>query len=74
LGRYIHLLAFYPNTVVADQVKEQLEKGKPEPIIDEVDLATLAPRKPDWDLKRDVSKRLEKLEKRTQRAIAELIS
>ncbi|MGH0151276.1 UNVERIFIED_CONTAM: hypothetical protein FKN15_041019 [Acipenser sinensis] len=37
------------------------------------DLANLAPRKPDWDLKRDVAKKLEKLEKRTQRAIAELI-
>ncbi|XP_069716162.1 coiled-coil domain-containing protein 12 [Phaenicophaeus curvirostris] len=58
---------------VEDKVKEQLEAAKPEPIIDEVDLANLAPRKPDWDLKRDVAKKLEKLEKRTQRAIAELI-
>ncbi|XP_027764853.1 coiled-coil domain-containing protein 12 [Empidonax traillii] len=58
---------------VEDTVKEQLEAAKPEPIIDEVDLANLAPRKPDWDLKRDVSKKLEKLERRTQRAIAELI-
>jgi len=33
----------------------------------------LAPRKPDWDLKRDVAKKLAKLEKRTQRAIAVLI-
>jgi len=33
----------------------------------------LAPRKPDWDLKRDVAKKLEKLERRTQRAIAQLI-
>ena len=38
------------------------------------DLVNLAPRKPDWDLKRDVAKKLEKLERRTQRAIAELIS
>lgn len=37
------------------------------------DLSNLAPRKPDWDLKRDVAKKLERLEKRTQRAIAELI-
>uniref|UniRef100_A0A6Q2XIS0 Coiled-coil domain-containing protein 12 n=1 Tax=Esox lucius TaxID=8010 RepID=A0A6Q2XIS0_ESOLU len=37
------------------------------------DLANLAPRKPDWDLKRDVAKKLEKLERRTQKAIAELI-
>ncbi|XP_010219525.1 PREDICTED: coiled-coil domain-containing protein 12 [Tinamus guttatus] len=58
---------------VEEKVKEQLEAAKPEPIIDECDLANLAPRKPDWDLKRDVAKKLEKLEKRTQRAIAELI-
>lgn len=36
-------------------------------------MTSLAPRKPDWDLKRDASKKLERLEKRTQRAIAELI-
>jgi len=36
-------------------------------------LNTLAPRKPDWDLKRDIEKRMAKLERRTQRAIAELI-
>ncbi|XP_072426179.1 coiled-coil domain-containing protein 12 [Chiloscyllium punctatum] len=58
---------------VDEKVKDQLEAGKPEPIIEEVDLVNLAPRKPDWDLKRDVAKKLEKLEKRTQRAIAELI-
>ncbi|KAM5292416.1 coiled-coil domain-containing protein 12 [Ctenodactylus gundi] len=58
---------------VEEKVKEQLEAAKPEPVIQEVDLANLAPRKPDWDLKRDVAKKLEKLEKRTQRAIAELI-
>jgi len=63
-----------PDTVeVSEHVKDQLDAGKPAPIIEEVDLASLAPRKPDWDLKRDVSKKLEKLEKRTQRAIAELI-
>ncbi|XP_037073568.1 coiled-coil domain-containing protein 12-like [Pollicipes pollicipes] len=40
---------------------------------EEVDVAQLAPRKPDWDLKRDLAPRLERLERRTQRAIAELI-
>ncbi|XP_030638293.1 coiled-coil domain-containing protein 12 isoform X2 [Chanos chanos] len=58
---------------VEDKVKDQLEAANPEPVIEEVDLANLAPRKPDWDLKRDVAKKLEKLERRTQRAIAELI-
>jgi len=34
----------------------------------------LAPRKIDWDLKRDISKKLEKLEKRTQKAVVEILS
>ncbi|KAE8288732.1 Coiled-coil domain-containing protein 12 [Larimichthys crocea] len=63
----------YPLFAVEDKVRDQLEAANPEPIIEEVDLASLAPRKPDWDLKRDVAKKLEKLERRTQRAIAELI-
>ncbi|KAF3839826.1 hypothetical protein F7725_018543 [Dissostichus mawsoni] len=46
---------------VEDKVKDQLEAANPEPIIEEV------------DLKRDVAKKLEKLERRTQRGIAELI-
>nr|XP_033787790.1 coiled-coil domain-containing protein 12 isoform X3 [Geotrypetes seraphini] len=58
---------------VEEKVKDQLEAAKLAPVIEEVDLANLAPRKPDWDLKRDVAKKLEKLEKRTQKAIAELI-
>ncbi|XP_076562551.1 coiled-coil domain-containing protein 12-like [Arvicanthis niloticus] len=63
---------FFP-PLVEEKVKEQLEAAKPEPVIEEVDLANLAPRKPDWDLKRDVAKKLEKLEKQTQSAIAEMI-
>ena len=38
-----------------------------------VDLSTLAPKKSDWDLKRDVSKKMDKLERRTQKAIVHLI-
>lgn len=41
-------------------------------LTEDVDLLSLAPRKPDSDLKRDVEKKLKKLEKRTNRAIAEL--
>jgi coiled-coil domain-containing protein 12 len=37
------------------------------------DITNLAPRKPDWDVKRDVAKKLERLDRRTQKAIAELI-
>lgn len=55
------------------EVKEQLEAAKAGVVIDELDITNLAPRKPDWDLKRDVAKKLEKLERRTQKAIAELI-
>lgn len=42
-------------------------------MLQDLDISSLAPRKPDWDLKRDVAKKLEKLERRTQKAIAELI-
>jgi len=56
------------------EVKDQLESGKPAPLIEkEIDLATLAPQKIDWDLKRDAEKKLKILEKRTQRAIVDLI-
>nr|CAH8855954.1 unnamed protein product [Trichobilharzia regenti] len=51
----------------------QLEAADAPVIVDEVNLMSLAPRKPDWDLKRGVEKKLRKLEKRTQRAIAEMI-
>ncbi|KAJ4959900.1 hypothetical protein NE237_019810 [Protea cynaroides] len=33
----------------------------------------IAPKKPNWDLKRDVLKKLEKLERRTQKAIVQLM-
>lgn len=58
---------------VEEQVKDQIEAAKTRQTIEGLDLTNLAPRKPDWDLKRDVAKKLEKLERRTQRAIAELI-
>ncbi|XP_022192090.1 LOW QUALITY PROTEIN: coiled-coil domain-containing protein 12 [Nilaparvata lugens] len=58
---------------VEEEVKDQLQAANTRVVIEELDLSNLAPRKPDWDLKRDVAKKLERLEKRTQRAIAELI-
>ncbi|KAL3312636.1 Activin receptor type-2A [Cichlidogyrus casuarinus] len=57
-----------------DHVKKHMEAGRSEAVVEEVNLVNLAPRKPDWDLKRGVEKKLKKLEKRTQRAITELIS
>ncbi|KAI9299992.1 mRNA splicing factor [Cunninghamella echinulata] len=49
-------------------LKEAAEKEK-----EEVDLFNLAPKKANWDLRRDVEKKLEKLDRRTQKAILELI-
>ena len=36
-------------------------------------ILNLIPREIDWDLKQNISKKLEKLEKRTQKAIAEIL-
>ncbi|KAI8078694.1 mRNA splicing factor [Halteromyces radiatus] len=49
-------------------LQEAAEKEK-----EEVDLFNLAPKKANWDLRRDVEKKLEKLDRRTQRAVLELI-
>ncbi|XP_067619398.1 coiled-coil domain-containing protein 12 [Eurosta solidaginis] len=62
-----------PSGDIEEAVEGQLELLRQPMIIDEIDIANLAPRKPDWDLKRDVSKKLERLDRRTQKAIAELI-
>lgn len=47
-------------------MKEPLE-------VKDIDISNLAPRKVDFDLKRAINKKLQKLEKRTQKAISELI-
>lgn len=61
------------NDDVVSEMETQLETLKTPFVVEEIDIQNLAPRKPDWDLKRDVSKKLEILERKTQRAIAELI-
>ncbi|GAB1609850.1 coiled-coil domain-containing protein 12-like [Argonauta hians] len=58
---------------VEENIQEQLDAANVKTSVEDVDLFNLAPRKPDWDLKRDISKKLSKLERRTQRAIALLI-
>ncbi|XP_008559088.1 coiled-coil domain-containing protein 12 [Microplitis demolitor] len=58
---------------VESEVQDLLSAAQSKVVIEELDIASLAPRKPDWDLKRDVSKKFEKLERQTQKAIAELI-
>lgn len=60
------------NDVIA-QIQEEVDTLKTPIEINEIDIQNLAPRKPDWDLKRDVAKKLEILDRRTQRAIAEII-
>jgi coiled-coil domain-containing protein 12 len=39
----------------------------------EVDLFSLQPKRPNWDLKRDVEKKLERLKQKTDSAIARLV-
>ncbi|KYM99676.1 PREDICTED: coiled-coil domain-containing protein 12 [Cyphomyrmex costatus] len=56
---------------VESVVQEQLDAANSKVVIEELDISNLAPRKPDWDLKRDIAKKLEMLERRTQKAIAE---
>jgi len=58
---------------IEEHVVDQIENAKKKIVAEELDLTNLAPRKPDWDLKRDLAKKLEKLERQTERAIAELI-
>ena len=58
---------------VSEHVKEEIAKENQGIVINELDFISLAPRKPDWDLKRDIAKKLEKLDKRTARAIGEII-
>ncbi|KHN85627.1 Coiled-coil domain-containing protein 12 [Toxocara canis] len=59
--------------IVEKEIGEHLADTEDTSVVEQVDISTLAPRKVDWDLKRDVAERMEKLERRTQRAIAELI-
>lgn len=54
-------------------VKDQLEEMKEPLEVKDIDISNLAPRKVDFDLKRAINKKLQKLEKRTQKAISELI-
>ena len=49
--------------------KEEKERKEEKPI----DLFTLQPKKPNWDLKRDVARKMEILNARTENAIARLV-
>ncbi|KAG0057159.1 hypothetical protein BGZ83_001102 [Gryganskiella cystojenkinii] len=54
--------------VVERTLQEEEEKRAKD-----VDIFALAPKKPNWDLKRDIEPKLAKLEKKTRAAIIELI-
>jgi coiled-coil domain-containing protein 12 len=58
---------------ITDSVAEELKNENEGVVMESLDFTNLAPRKPDWDLKRDIAPKSEKLERRTQKAIAELI-
>ena len=58
---------------VAVIVKDQLEEMKEPLEVKDIDISNLAPRKVDFDLKRAINKKLQKLERKTQKAISELI-
>ncbi|XP_037945686.1 coiled-coil domain-containing protein 12-like [Teleopsis dalmanni] len=62
-----------PTGDIEKAVENQLELLQQPMTVDEIDITNLAPRKPDWDLKREISKKLDILQRRTQKAIAELI-
>uniref|UniRef100_A0A914HXS1 Coiled-coil domain-containing protein 12 n=1 Tax=Globodera rostochiensis TaxID=31243 RepID=A0A914HXS1_GLORO len=54
-------------------ISDQLEASEDTKIHDELDLKTLAPRKVDWDLRRGLQEKMDKLERRTKKAINQLI-
>ncbi|RIB21605.1 mRNA splicing factor, partial [Gigaspora rosea] len=56
-----------------DRITKEVEETEEAKREEEVDLFNLAPKKPNWDLKRDVEKKLAKLERKTQASIAHLI-
>ncbi|KAK1227607.1 hypothetical protein PQX77_009382 [Marasmius sp. AFHP31] len=54
---------------IAEQIIAEDEEKRQE----ELDIFNIAPKRPNWDLKRETDKKLEKLERRTQEAIHTLI-
>jgi coiled-coil domain-containing protein 12 len=58
---------------IEEDIKDHLEEMKNPLEVKDIDITNLAPKKVDFDLKRSINKRLQKLEKRTQKAISELI-
>uniref|UniRef100_A0A914MFM8 Coiled-coil domain-containing protein 12 n=1 Tax=Meloidogyne incognita TaxID=6306 RepID=A0A914MFM8_MELIC len=59
--------------LLKEKIEGQLEAGKDAKIGESLDINTLAPRKVDWDLRRGIKEKLDKLDKRTNKAIIQLI-
>ncbi|CAG8708675.1 303_t:CDS:2 [Acaulospora colombiana] len=57
----------------ADKITKEVKATEEIKRTEEVDLFNLAPKKPNWDLKRDVEKKLARLDRKTQASIAKLI-
>ena len=66
-----------PISTVETQARAFEQEALQEPVLqdpnEDLDLLDLAPKKPNWDLKRDLEKKLEELAPKTQAAMAELI-
>ena len=60
--------------LLKEKIEGQLEAGKDAKIGESLDINTLAPRKVDWDLRKGIKEKLDKLDKRTNKAIIQLIS
>nr|CAD2188189.1 unnamed protein product [Meloidogyne enterolobii] len=59
--------------LLKEKIEGQLEAGKDAKVGESLDINTLAPRKVDWDLRRGIKEKLDKLDKRTNKAIIQLI-
>lgn len=56
---------------LAEEAKKQAEEAEKQSA--QIDLFSLQPKKPNWDLKRDVEKKMERLDARTEIAIAKIV-
>jgi len=59
--------------LIIPEVLEEIEEKLDKLLLDEQNIGDLAPKKPTWDLKRDLSRKMKKLDKKTQEAIFKLI-
>ena len=58
---------------IEKNVADQIEATKETKVTDTLDLNTLAPKKVDWDLRRGIQDKLDKLDRRTNKSIIQLI-